>query len=113
MTKEDFQERFDDIAKNVPCKELASALYAESTTKKHPYLQSDKKALEKIRAFLKMGRHTQTENFPVNFEILCDALDIADKHEGYLSAIQAALNRVGQYLYTRGELITSTACVDL
>ena len=90
----DLQDQFDDIAKTVDCKRLASALFTESSPKKCPYLSDDSK--KTIRSFLTRSRtkcDTPDEKFWANYDILVDANEIATKHPQYITAVQAALNR--------------------
>ncbi len=88
------QDQFDDIAKTVDCKKLASALFTESSPKNCPYLSDHSK--KKITSFLTRSRakcDTSDEKFSANYDILVDARDIASEHPQYITAIQAALNR--------------------
>ncbi len=94
MSVQDFQDQFDDIAKSIDCKRLASALFTESSAKKCAYL--DQSAKLKVRKFLDRARakfDSSSENFSANFDLLADALAIVEDHSQYITAIQAALNR--------------------
>ena len=98
---QDLQEQFFDIANSVDCKRLASALFSESSTKKCSYL--DESERKKVRNFIDRARGKCTDNFNTNYEILSDVMAIADDHSQYVSAVQAALNKLdprSMYTYT-------------
>ena len=85
-----FQGDFHEIAKNIDCRHLASALFSASSQYKCPYLDSS--AVNVTKSFLEKARSSSSDNFSTNFEILTDAYLITERFPEYITAIYAALS---------------------